>query len=145
MDLDLYPGEVHTLMGMNGGGKSTLVQILSGAHHPDGGTIQVNGATYAGLTVRRAPGLGIASVPQRREPATGLTVAENVMLGDLPTRRGMVHWKAVNSEARKALSDRLPERRGGAPFCPGERGAAVSVRRAEKGVPVAAKVWRELT
>ncbi|MFF3580856.1 sugar ABC transporter ATP-binding protein [Streptomyces mirabilis] len=104
VDLDLYPGEVHALMGMNGAGKSTLVQILSGAHQPDGGTIQVNGATYSGLTVRRARRLGIASVPQRRELAMGLTVAENVMLGDLPTRRGTVHWKAVNSEARNALS-----------------------------------------
>ncbi|MGW1497988.1 aldehyde dehydrogenase family protein [Streptomyces mirabilis] len=104
VDLDLYPGEVHALMGMNGAGKSTLVQILSGAHQPDGGTIQVNGATYSGLTVRRARRLGIASVPQRRELAMGLTVADNVMLGDLPTRRGTVHWKAVNSEARKALS-----------------------------------------
>ncbi|GAX55039.1 sugar ABC transporter ATP-binding protein [Streptomyces olivochromogenes] len=104
VDLDLYPGEVHALMGMNGAGKSTLVQILSGAHQPDGGTIQVNGATYCGLTVRRARRLGIASVPQRRELAMGLTVAENVMLGDLPTRRGTVHWKAVDSEARKALS-----------------------------------------
>ncbi|MFF4729018.1 ATP-binding cassette domain-containing protein [Streptomyces mirabilis] len=104
VDLDLYPGEVHALMGMNGAGKSTLVQILSGVHQPDGGTIEVNGGTYSGLTVRRARRLGIASVPQRRELAMGLTVAENVMLGDLPTRRGTVHWKAVNSEARKALS-----------------------------------------
>ncbi|MFD8006807.1 sugar ABC transporter ATP-binding protein [Streptomyces mirabilis] len=104
VDLDLYPGEVHALMGMNGAGKSTLVQILSGVHQPDGGTIEVDGGTYSGLTVRRARRLGIASVPQRRELAMGLTVAENVMLGDLPTRRGTVHWKAVNSEARKALS-----------------------------------------
>ncbi|MFF8026703.1 sugar ABC transporter ATP-binding protein [Streptomyces sp. NPDC007896] len=104
VDLDLYPGEVHALMGMNGAGKSTLVQILSGVYQPDGGTIQVNGATHCGLTVRRARRLGIASVPQRRELAMGLTVAENVMLGDLPTRRGTVHWKAVDSEAKKALS-----------------------------------------
>lgn len=104
VDLDLYPGEVHALMGMNGAGKSTLVQILSGVHQPDGGTIEVNGDTHSGLTVRRARRLGIASVPQRRELAMGLTVAENVMLGDLPTRRGTVHWKAVRSEAREALS-----------------------------------------
>ncbi|MFD8220638.1 thiamine pyrophosphate-dependent enzyme [Streptomyces sp. NPDC059697] len=104
VDLDLYPGEVHALMGMNGAGKSTLVQILSGVHQPDGGTIQVNGATHSELTVRRARRLGIASVPQRRELAMGLTVAENVMLGDLPTRRGTVHWKADDSEAKKALS-----------------------------------------
>ncbi|WP_419668067.1 sugar ABC transporter ATP-binding protein [Streptomyces sp. 2-1] len=104
VDLDLYPGEIHALMGMNGAGKSTLVQILSGVHQADSGTIEVDGRPHTALTVRRARRLGIASVPQRRELATGLTVAENVMLGDLPTRHGTVHWKAVRDEARKALS-----------------------------------------
>ncbi|MFJ4835374.1 sugar ABC transporter ATP-binding protein [Streptomyces sp. NPDC088747] len=104
VDLDLYPGEIHALMGMNGAGKSTLVQILSGVHQADGGSIEVNGRAQSGLTVRKARRLGIACVPQRRELAMGLTVAENVMLGDLPTRRGTVHWRAVRDEARRALS-----------------------------------------
>jgi ribose transport system ATP-binding protein/rhamnose transport system ATP-binding protein len=39
VDVELYPGEVHALMGMNGAGKSTLVRILSGAPNPDGGVI----------------------------------------------------------------------------------------------------------
>ncbi|MFJ3670042.1 sugar ABC transporter ATP-binding protein [Streptomyces sp. NPDC090106] len=104
VDLDLRPGEIHALMGMNGAGKSTLVQILSGVHQPDSGTIEVDGHTQHALTVRRARRLGIASVPQRRELATGLTVAENIMLGDLPTRRGAVRWTAVRDEARRALT-----------------------------------------
>lgn len=103
VDLDLYPGEVHALMGMNGAGKSTLVQILSGVHQADGGTLEVGGHVQHGLTVRRARRLGIASVPQRRELAMGLTVAENVMLGDLPTRHGAVRWRTLKSEARHAL------------------------------------------
>ncbi|MFD8567337.1 sugar ABC transporter ATP-binding protein [Streptomyces sp. NPDC059639] len=104
VDLDLHPGEVHALMGMNGAGKSTLVQVLSGVHQADRGTIEVDGHAQPGLTVRRARRLGIAAVPQRRELAAGLTVAENIMLGDLPRRHGVVSWSAVNSEARKALS-----------------------------------------
>ncbi|MFK0172040.1 sugar ABC transporter ATP-binding protein [Streptomyces sp. NPDC090306] len=104
VDLDLYPGEIHALMGMNGAGKSTLVQVLSGIHQPDSGTVEVNGHTEHGLTVRRARRLGISSVPQRRELAMGLTVAENVMLGDLPRRAGAVHWRRVRSEARAALA-----------------------------------------
>ncbi|WP_405864173.1 ATP-binding cassette domain-containing protein [Streptomyces sp. NBC_00005] len=103
VDLDLYPGEIHALMGMNGAGKSTLVQILSGVHQPDGGTVEIGGHTQHGLTVRKARRLGIATVPQRRELAMGLTVAENVMLGDLPTRGRTVRWKAVRDEAREAL------------------------------------------
>lgn len=104
VDLDLYPGEVHALMGMNGAGKSTLVHILSGVYQSDSGTLEVNGAGQSGLTVRKARHLGISCVPQRRELAMGLTVAENVMLGDLPTRRGGVRWKTVRAEAHKALS-----------------------------------------
>ncbi|WP_369188236.1 sugar ABC transporter ATP-binding protein [Streptomyces sp. R08] len=103
VDLDLYPGEVHALMGMNGAGKSTLVQVLSGIHQADAGTVEVNGQAQHGLTVRKARRLGIASVPQRRELAMGLTVAENVLLGDLPTRGGAVRWKEVDSRAREAL------------------------------------------
>ncbi|MDH6212758.1 ATP-binding cassette domain-containing protein [Streptomyces pseudovenezuelae] len=103
VDLDLYPGEIHALMGMNGAGKSTLVQILSGIHQADGGTIEVDGHVQHGLTVRKARRLGIASVPQRRELAMGLTVAENVMLGDLPTRGRTVRWRTVRQEARRAL------------------------------------------
>ncbi|MFD8541769.1 sugar ABC transporter ATP-binding protein [Streptomyces rubrogriseus] len=104
VDLDLYAGEVHALMGMNGAGKSTLVQVLSGVHQPDAGTIGIGGEQHTGLTVRKARRLGISSVPQRRELAMGLTVAENVMLGDLPTRGGAVDWKAVRSQAGQALS-----------------------------------------
>lgn len=104
VDLDLYPGEVHALMGMNGAGKSTLVQILSGVYPSGHGTIEVNGAQQPGLTVRRARRLGISCVPQRRELAMGLTVAENVMLGDLPTRCGSVRWETVRAEAGGALS-----------------------------------------
>ncbi|PWI13981.1 sugar ABC transporter ATP-binding protein [Streptomyces sp. Act143] len=103
VDLDLYPGEIHALMGMNGAGKSTLVQILSGAHPADDGTIEVGGGKHYGLTVRKARSLGIACVPQRRELAMGLTVAENVMLGDLPTHGCAVRWKAVKEQARAAL------------------------------------------
>ncbi|MFC4503365.1 MULTISPECIES: sugar ABC transporter ATP-binding protein [Streptomyces] len=104
VDLDLYPGEIHALMGMNGAGKSTLVRVLSGVHQADGGTIEVDGREQHALTVRRARKLGISFVPQRRELAMGLTVAENVLLGDLPTRGRAVHWKAVRDEAHDALA-----------------------------------------
>ncbi|MFI8945977.1 sugar ABC transporter ATP-binding protein [Streptomyces sp. NPDC053750] len=105
VDVDLYPGEIHALMGMNGAGKSTLVQVLSGVHQADGGTIEVGGHQHTALNVRKARRLGISSVPQRRELAMGLTVAENVMLGDLPTRGfGAVDWKAVRAQAGAALS-----------------------------------------
>ncbi|MFH8799191.1 sugar ABC transporter ATP-binding protein [Streptomyces sp. NPDC017936] len=104
VDLDLFPGEVHALMGMNGAGKSTLVQVLAGVHQADGGTVEVDGRQRTGLSVRKARRLGISFVPQRRELAMGLTVAENVLLGDLPTRGRAVSWRAVRSEAAAALA-----------------------------------------
>lgn len=105
VDLDIHPGEIHALMGMNGAGKSTLVQVLSGVHHADSGEIAIDGHVRSGLTVRTARRLGVSFVPQRRELAMGLGVAENVMLGDLPRRRGVVIWSQVEAEARTALSD----------------------------------------
>lgn len=81
------------------------MQVLCGVHQADRGTIEVDGDAQPGLSVRRARRLGIAFVPQRRELAMGLTVAENIMLGALPKKRGVVNWRAINSEAQQALSD----------------------------------------
>lgn len=92
-------------MGVNGAGKSTLVQLLSGAHHGDGGTIEIGGTSHSGLTPRKARQLGISTVPQRRELVTALTVAENILLGDLPASRSVVSWRSVEREARQALLD----------------------------------------
>ncbi|MFE7547145.1 sugar ABC transporter ATP-binding protein [Streptomyces gardneri] len=103
VDLDLNPGEIHALMGMNGAGKSTLVHVLAGVHQPDGGGVEIGGATHASLTMRQARRLGVSFVPQRRELVMGLTVAENILLGDLPVTRGRVDWRTVRTEARAAL------------------------------------------
>jgi ABC-type sugar transport system ATPase subunit len=55
---DLRAGEVHALVGENGAGKSTLVKVITGAHLPDGGTIEVHGQTVRELDPIRARGLG---------------------------------------------------------------------------------------
>jgi len=103
VSLDFYPGEIHAVMGMNGAGKSTLVQLLSGALNPDVGHLEVGGQAQSHLTARRARRLGVATVPQRRELVMSLTVAENIMLGDLPSRGSLVRWKPARRAARAAL------------------------------------------
>jgi ABC-type sugar transport system ATPase subunit len=105
VSLDLFPGEVHALMGMNGAGKSTLVRILAGAQNPDAGHLEVGGTAHGQLTARRARKLGISTVPQRRELVMTLTVAENIMLGDLPSRASLVRWRPVRVLAAAALRD----------------------------------------
>jgi len=105
VSIDFLPGEIHALMGMNGAGKSTLVKILAGTEAPDSGVISVGGTDHAHLNSRQARKVGVSTVPQRRELVTGLTVAENVMLGDLPRRGGLVRWKAAREAARDALAE----------------------------------------
>ncbi|GAA0469779.1 ribose import ATP-binding protein RbsA 1 [Paractinoplanes deccanensis] len=105
VSLELYPGEIHALMGMNGAGKSTLVKILSGAQNPGAGHLEIGGGVQGQLTARRARRLGIATVPQRRELVMTLTVAENIMLGDLPARGSLVRWRSARETARQALRE----------------------------------------
>jgi ABC-type sugar transport system ATPase subunit len=105
VSVEFHAGEVHALMGMNGAGKSTLVQILSGALNPDAGQLEIDGHAQGHLTPRQARRAGISTVPQRRELVMSLTVAENIMLGDLPARRSVVRWRSVRETAQRALDD----------------------------------------
>ncbi|GAA3208442.1 sugar ABC transporter ATP-binding protein [Actinocorallia longicatena] len=102
--MEFHPGEIHALMGMNGAGKSTLVKILSGAQNPDVGHLEINGQAHHLLNPRKSRLLGISMVPQRRELVMSLTVAENIMLGDLPRSGAMVAWREVREAAREALA-----------------------------------------
>ena len=82
--LAVRPGEVHALMGANGAGKSTLVKILTGAVHPDAGTIQVRGQArdmHSPAAARRA---GLVSVYQEPAIIPDLDVQANLTLTDTP-------------------------------------------------------------
>jgi simple sugar transport system ATP-binding protein len=87
IDLAIYPGEVHVLLGENGAGKSTLVGMLSGLLRPDEGEIRIDGAVRAIASPRRALDLGIGTVFQHVMLAPTLSVAENVALGSPWWRR----------------------------------------------------------
>src|SRR3954447_7261388 len=64
VDLDVRRGEVHCLLGQNGAGKSTLIRVLTGAHQPDAGTIQVDGDEVSLSSPADAMRLGIAAIYQ---------------------------------------------------------------------------------
>jgi ABC-type sugar transport system ATPase subunit len=89
VSLTLYPGEVHAIVGENGAGKSTLIKILGGIHQPDSGRIFVRGVDRVFRNPREAMGTGIVLIPQELRLVPTFTVAENVMLGHLPTRRAL--------------------------------------------------------
>ena len=104
VDLAVRPGEVCALVGQNGAGKSTLMSILAGALRPDAGTMAIGAAPFRPrrpLDARRA---GIAMIHQELSLAPHLTVMENILLGDEPSRAGFVRWSALRERARQALA-----------------------------------------
>ncbi|WP_052014751.1 ABC transporter ATP-binding protein [Desulfovibrio sp. X2] len=80
VDLDVYPGRVHALLGENGAGKSTLMSVFAGRYRPDGGTIRVRGREARFASPRDAQDSGIGMVYQRFMLVESMSVAENVRL-----------------------------------------------------------------
>src|SRR5260221_1569530 len=80
VSFELFPGEVHALVGENGAGKSTLVRVITGATNADHGTIEIHGRTVPQLSPARARQLGIACVYQHPALFPDLSVAENLGL-----------------------------------------------------------------
>jgi rhamnose transport system ATP-binding protein len=81
VSFSLQPGEVHALLGENGAGKSTLIKIITGAHEPDSGQMEIDGAVVERLNPASAHALGIAAIYQQPALFPDLSVAENIALG----------------------------------------------------------------
>ncbi len=81
VSFDLFPGEVHGLVGENGAGKSTLVKILAGIEKPDTATITIDGQEVTIRNAHHARQLGVAAIFQELSQIPTLSVAENVFLG----------------------------------------------------------------
>ena len=77
---DLYPGEIHALMGENGAGKSTLIRVLAGAHRPDSGAIFLNGQEVKINSPHDAERAGISILYQEFNLIPTLSVRENLFL-----------------------------------------------------------------
>src|SRR5262249_28622525 len=110
VSFDLRAGEVHALIGENGAGKSTLIKIITGAHQPDEGTLQVQGQPITDNDPSRARALGIAAIYQQPALFPDLTVAENVALGLEPPHA----WRRIRWGERRARAERLLKRIGAA-------------------------------
>ena len=99
-------GEVHAISGENGAGKSTLVKILTGAIPRDAGEILLEGEPIELKTPIHARRLGIYAVYQEFSLVPHLTVAENILLGQMPSIRvpGVVDWAKAYRQAEEILS-----------------------------------------
>jgi rhamnose transport system ATP-binding protein len=104
VSFDLQSGEVHALLGENGAGKSTLIKIITGAHQPDGGAIEVNGARVEKLSPNAAQRLGIACIYQQPALFPDLTVSENIGLRlESPKSFSRVRWNERSLQAQQLL------------------------------------------
>lgn len=105
VDLDVRPGEIHSVVGENGAGKSTLMKIAAGIHAPDAGTMLLDGRPHAPRTPRDAIVAGIAMVHQELSLAPDVSVAENMLIGSKSGKGAFMDWRGVNSLAAKTLSE----------------------------------------
>jgi len=104
VDLNLYPGEVHTIAGENGSGKSTLLKILAGVIKPDAGVIKIDGAPIEFADIRAAMSHGVTMVSQELSLVPHLGVAENVFLGHNQTRNAFgIDWKDTEKRSFEIL------------------------------------------
>src|SRR3982751_5666459 len=103
VNLQLKQGEVHALIGENGAGKSTLMTILAGAFRPDSGTMELNGDPYFPATTFDARRRGIGLIHQKLSLSPHLSVAENIMMGNEPSRFGWVNRNRLNRSALEVL------------------------------------------
>ncbi|MGO1162997.1 sugar ABC transporter ATP-binding protein [Brucella pseudogrignonensis] len=105
MNLTVRRGRVHTLLGENGAGKSTLMKILAGVFKPTSGTIVLKGAPYAPKNPRDARSSGISIVFQELSLSRNLSVAENILANNEPSRFGFIRERELIAEANKLIAE----------------------------------------
>jgi ribose transport system ATP-binding protein len=97
-------GEVHALVGENGAGKSTTINILAGAVRRDAGQIVFAGREVDFRSPAESQEAGIAVIHQELATLPTLSVAENLLMGRMPTRHGLLDRARVRSSTRAMLA-----------------------------------------
>lgn len=100
VSLDLYPGEIHAVLGENGAGKSTLLNILSGMTKPSAGTILLSGQSVRFASAVAAANAGIGMVHQHFMLVPTLTATENLLLADTVEGRSWFGWPSRQIQER---------------------------------------------
>ena len=105
VSLEIAAGSCHALCGENGAGKSTLGKILAGIHTPDSGRLVVHGREVHFTSPRDALAAGVGMVHQELAFCENLSVAENLCLGALPARAGLLDRQAMAERATAMLAE----------------------------------------
>jgi branched-chain amino acid transport system ATP-binding protein len=110
LTIQVYPGEVVTLLGANGAGKTTTMKTILGLIKPTSGTISFAGKITNGLTTGQIIALGLAPVPEARRIFPKMTVKENLLIGAYVHRGGPNAQIQEDMEKIFTLFPRLRER-----------------------------------
>ena len=104
VDLEVYPGEVHALLGDNGAGKSTLIKTLAGVHEPTEGQIYIEGKPVSFRSPRDASAAGIGTVYQDLAVNQLLSVTRNFFMGrEITNSLGIMDNKLMNEIAHDEM------------------------------------------
>lgn len=101
--VEIAEGSCHALCGENGAGKSTLAKILAGIYAPESGKVFLFGKEIPDFSPRTAREAGVGIVHQELQFCENLSVAENLCLAEIPTRRGLVARQAMEKQANDLL------------------------------------------
>jgi L-arabinose transport system ATP-binding protein len=105
VSLDIRPGEILAFMGENGAGKSTLLKIINGDYQPNAGTISIDGEELSFANPKQAHEAGIRVIYQEPEIVPGTDVPENIWIGELPKRFGVLDRRQLNEKAQRRLEE----------------------------------------
>ena len=105
VQFDLKAGEIHALMGENGAGKSTFIKVIMGVHQAEEGEMLLYGKPVRFKNTKDAQKAGIAAIYQHVTAYPHLTVAENIFVGHLKKKFGLVCWKEMYEEADALLQE----------------------------------------
>ncbi len=104
INFEVYPGEVHALIGENGAGKSTLAKIMSGIHSPEKGKIIFDEQEITIDSPQTAQQLGVAFIHQEPLSFPDLSVTENIFVGHFKSKNNtFVDWSMRYKKARELL------------------------------------------
>lgn len=103
--INIERGTIHGLVGENGAGKSTLIKVLAGIYRPNKGEIILDGKPCRFNSPIEARRAGISVVHQEIKLAEPLSVAENMFLGNVQLKNGLVDWKGMRRRAQEIVED----------------------------------------
>ncbi len=104
VDFDIYPGEVHALVGENGAGKSTLMKIISGVYQPTEGQLLLGGEPVRFKDPHQAREAGIALIHQEPLTFQDLNVAENLFIGHTRGKgKATINWRELYQKTDELL------------------------------------------